>query len=191
MKMISLGESAEGLYRLILKDKYSEANATYNSFMYNIPDHALWHFRLGYISPTRTQIFNTSLSFIVVDKNIACDVCHYAKHKRMPYYSSFNKSKQPFDIVRFDVWGLVDIKYNLNHSYFLIVVDGFSRYTWLILMKHKSETRQNVIDFIKMVETQHNSHVNTIISNNGSKFLMPQLYASKGISHQTSCVESL
>ena len=57
-------------------------------------------------------------------------------------------------------------------------------------MKHKSETRQNVIDFIKMVETQHNSHVKTIRSDNGPEFLMPQFYASKGISHQTSCVES-
>lgn len=41
-----------------------------------------------------------------------------------------------------------------------------------------------------MVETQHNSHVKTIRSDNSSEFLMPQFYTSKGISHQTSCVES-
>lgn len=73
------------------------------------------------------QLLNTSLSFIVVDKNAACDVCHYAKYKRMPYYSSFNKAKQPFDIVHFDVWGPIAIKSNLNHSYFLTVVDDFSQ----------------------------------------------------------------
>jgi hypothetical protein len=57
-------------------------------------------------------------------------------------------------------------------------------------MKHKYETRQHVIDFIKMIEVQHNSHVKTVRSDNGIEFLMPQFYSSKGIIHQTSCVET-
>jgi hypothetical protein len=57
-------------------------------------------------------------------------------------------------------------------------------------MKDKSETRQHVIDFIKMIEIQHKSHVKIVRSDNGVEFLMPQFYSSKGIIHQTSCVET-
>lgn len=138
MKIISSGDCFEGLYHLSLKDKHFKANATYISSTYNIPDHTLLNFQLGHLSPTRMHTLNTNLHFIVIDKNEACDVYHYAKHKRFPYHSSFNKSKQPFDIVHFDVWGPIAIKSNLNHSYFLTTVNDFSQYTWLILMKHKS-----------------------------------------------------
>jgi hypothetical protein len=41
-----------------------------------------------------------------------------------------------------------------------------------------------------MIEVQHNSHVKIIRSDNGVEFLMPQFYSSKGIIHQTSCVET-
>jgi hypothetical protein len=41
-----------------------------------------------------------------------------------------------------------------------------------------------------MIEVQHNSHVKIIRSDNGIEFLMPQFYSSKGIIHQTSCVET-
>lgn len=49
--------------------------------------------------------------FIIVDKKFACDVCHFAKHKRLHYHSSFNKLKEPFDIVHFDIWSPIAIKY--------------------------------------------------------------------------------
>jgi hypothetical protein len=57
-------------------------------------------------------------------------------------------------------------------------------------MKNKSETRTHVQNFIKTVETQHNHIVKSIRTDNGPEFLMPQFFASKGIFHQTSCVES-
>lgn len=81
MKMIGLGESFEGLYHLILKNKDQEVHATYESSSCCIPEHALWHFRLGYLFPTRMQTLHSILPFIVVDKNAACDVCHFFKHK--------------------------------------------------------------------------------------------------------------
>jgi hypothetical protein len=32
------------------------------------------------------------------------------------------------------------------------VVDDYSRYTWIILMKSKAETRQNVVNLIKIIK---------------------------------------
>jgi hypothetical protein len=57
-------------------------------------------------------------------------------------------------------------------------------------MKHKSETRQKIIDFITLNENQHKTIVKVIRSDDGPEFIMPKFYASKGIIHQTSCVET-
>lgn len=40
-------------------------------------------------------------------------------------------------------------------------------------MKAKSETKQNVINFIKMIETQHNSKPKIIRNDNDPEFIMP------------------
>jgi hypothetical protein len=58
-------------------------------------------------------------------------------------------------------------------------------------MKTKSEARNHVQNFIKLIETQHNHLVKTVRTDNGPEFIMPSFYASKGIIHHTSCVETL
>jgi hypothetical protein len=57
-------------------------------------------------------------------------------------------------------------------------------------MKTKSEARNHVQNFIKLIETQHNHSVKTVRTDNGPEFIMPSFYASKGIIHHTSCVET-
>jgi hypothetical protein len=128
--------------------------------------------------------------FITVDNNGVCDVCHFSRQRKLPYNVSTNKAHVPFELIHFDIWGPIATKSIHNHVFFLTAVDDYSRFTWITLMKHKSETRQHVIDFIKMIEVQHKSHVKIVRSDNGVEFLMPQFYSSKGILHQTSCVET-
>ncbi|KAK2381296.1 myosin-16 [Trifolium repens] len=72
----------------------------------------------------------------------------------------------------------------------MIIVDDHSRFTWTIMMKHKYEARQHVMNFVQLIETQHDSKIKIIRSDNGVEFIMPQYYASKGIIHQTTCVET-
>jgi hypothetical protein len=41
-----------------------------------------------------------------------------------------------------------------------------------------------------MIETQYNAKIKIVRSDNGVEFIMPEYYASKGILHQRSCVET-
>ncbi|CAJ2642469.1 unnamed protein product [Trifolium pratense] len=66
----------------------------------------------------------------------------------------------------------------------------FARFTWITLMKSKAETRQHVINLVKMIQTQHSHQVKIIRSDNGPEFSMNEFFSSNGILHQTSCVES-
>jgi hypothetical protein len=135
-------------------------------------------------------LLQSQFPFINNNSSAVCDICHFAKHRKLPYVHSYHKANKIFDLIHFDIWGPISIKSVHNHSYFLTAVDDYSRYTWIILMKAKSEARQHVQNFVKFAETQHACSVKTIRTDNGPEFTMPTYYASKGILHQTSCVES-
>jgi hypothetical protein len=155
-----------------------------------IPDSALWYFRLGHLASSRNALLQSQFSFIHNNPSAICDICHFAKHRELPFVHSYHKANKFFDLIHFDIWGPISIKFVHHHSYFLNAVDDYSRYTWIILMKTKSEARQHVQNFITFAETQHNCSVKSIRTDNGLEFIMPTYYASKGILHQTSYVET-
>jgi hypothetical protein len=128
--------------------------------------------------------------YISVDNKGICDVCHLAKHKKIPFQNSFNKAGSAYELLHVDIWGPISTQSIHGYSYFLTIVDDYSRYTWLCLLKNKSQTREKLIGFIKFIETQYNAKVKTIRSDNGVEFIMPAYYSSKGILHQRSCVET-
>ena len=59
------------------------------------------------------------------------------------------------------------------------------------MLTDKYEARMSVQKFVTLVERQFNTAVKHIRSDNGPEFLMSDFYASKGIIHERSCVETL
>ncbi|KAK2375797.1 putative mitochondrial protein [Trifolium repens] len=196
LKMIGSAERRDGLYYLLQTNQTCASSNHSNLQLFPsannacIPDSALWHFRLGHLSSSRLALLQSHFPFIHNNPNSVCDICHFAKHRKLPFVHSYHKANKFFDLIHFDIWGPISIKSVHHHSYFLTAVDDYSRYTWIILMKTKSEARQHVQNFIIFAETQHNCSVNSIRTDNGPEFIMPTYYASKGILHQSSCVET-
>ncbi|KAK2436464.1 putative inactive purple acid phosphatase [Trifolium repens] len=178
------GDKVEDFYYLVISNKLV-CNTRTNSFV-TVPHSALWHFRLGHPYLTRMQSFHSQFPFITVDSKAVCDVCHFAKHKKLPFSNSFNNAVKPFELFHFDIWGPIAVKSVHHRSYFLTAVDDHCRYTWLTLMKHKSEARQHVIDFITLISFQFNANIKTIRTDNGAEFNIPSFYASQDITHDST-----
>jgi transposase InsO family protein len=98
-----------------------------------------------------------------------------------PFFPSFNKASSAFELLHVDIWGPIGTQSIHGYSYFLTIVDDYSRFTWLCLLHNKSETRSKLVTFIKFIETQYNAKIKTIRSDNGVEFIMPEFYSSKGI----------
>lgn len=127
---------------------------------------------------------------ITLDNKVMCDLCHFARHKKLPYQNSTSRANIPFEFIHFDIWGPLDITSIHGHKYFLTVLDDFTRYTWITLLKSKAEVSHHVQHFIALVENQFKTCPKYIRADNGPEFLMPNFYLTKGIIHQISCVES-
>jgi transposase InsO family protein len=68
-------------------------------------------------------------------------------------------------------------------------VDDFSRFTWVFLMRNKSETQTLLRQFFHYVHTQFNTKVQKLRSDNGAEFLsLKFFFLEEGVLFQHSCV---
>ncbi|CAN1347700.1 Retrovirus-related Pol polyprotein from transposon RE2 [Linum perenne] len=188
--MTGSAREARGLYQLQpFTATQSSKPFVAASFNFKPQDIDLWHCRLGHLSNNRTQLLLKCNPDLPVRPMSHCEHCHFSRQKRLPFSLSNYVSTEPFELIHTDIWGpLNTISYD-GFSYFLTVVDDHTRAVWTFLMKHKSDTRQTLQIFCKMVHTQFNQTVRTIRSDQGMKFQMRDFYTQHGIEHQMSCVE--
>ncbi|WVZ01863.1 hypothetical protein V8G54_022669 [Vigna mungo] len=149
----------------------------------------IWHNRLGHLSNNRLEILRQKYGYI--DSRIEnCNACHTTKYRRLPFSSSITHTSHAFDLIHIDISRPCSNPSLHSHRYFLTIVDDHTRYIWVHLMKHKSETRQHIVHFITYVKNHFNINIKTIRSDNSREFSMNDYFNTEGIIHQTSCIET-
>lgn len=81
-----------------------------------------------------------------------------------------------------DIWGPSMVSSD-GYRFFMTLVDDCSRFTWAVMIHTKGEAPQVIKNFCNMVETQFNSKIKIIRSNNGPEFKLTDFYNLKGINH--------
>ncbi|GJZ32895.1 retrovirus-related pol polyprotein from transposon TNT 1-94 [Tanacetum coccineum] len=74
-------------------------------------------------------------------------------------------------------------------KYILVIVDDYSRFTWVKFLASKDEAPDFITKFLKMIQVRLNATVKNIRTYNGTEFVNQTLcsyYESVGISHETS-----
>nr|GFD07635.1 retrovirus-related Pol polyprotein from transposon TNT 1-94 [Tanacetum cinerariifolium] len=78
--------------------------------------------------------------------------------------------------------------------YILVIVDDYSRYTWVLFLRSKDEAPVVIITFLKRITVLLQSPVIIIRTDNGIEFknqVLKVYFDSVGISHQLSSVRTL
>lgn len=189
MKTIGAAEIHHDLY--LLKHCSNSDTALQNNTLAYVSVHFdVWHFRLGHPSINVLHDICKHFPYIKVNKNYICDFCYMAKQARLPFHDSITLSSKPFDLVHMDIWGPLNTVSLQGFKYFLTIVDDYSRNTWIYLLKTKSDARPCMLKFIQHVQTQFDSKIKIIRTDNGQEFNMPSFYDLHAIIHQTFCVET-
>ena len=85
--------------------------------------------------------------------------CRLAKHLALPFPSSESISVASFDLVHSDIWGPAPVTSLGGFSYYVCFIDDFSRYTWLYLLRHRSNVLSVYRQFSAMVFTQFGKRI--------------------------------
>ncbi|KAK9923369.1 hypothetical protein M0R45_031791 [Rubus argutus] len=184
--MIGVGKRRGDLYYLVALASIPPSNR----FACNLTISSnLWHRRLGHPSSSRLQyLANNSLHF-KFDSSHQCDVCPLAKQTRQPFPLSAISTTKIFSLIHCDIWGRYKTASHSGAHYFLTIVDDFSRFTWVFLMRHKSEAQTLLRQFFNYVATQFNTKDQQFRSDNGAEFLsLQKFFLEQGVIFQRSSV---
>lgn len=182
-KMTGNVEESTDLYFLRIEDqnKRSYKVALMRSSK-NDNDVMLWHYRLGhpnfmYLKKMFSSLFNKDSG------SFKCEVCELAKHTKSHYFIQPYKPSNPFTLIQ-------RVSNVTGSRWFVTFIDDHIRVTWVFLMKEKSEVGSIFENFHKMVQTQFQSNIQVLRTDNGGEYFHHTLgsYVTKNdIIHQTSC----
>lgn len=102
----------------------------------------LWHLRLGHVSERGLVELAKQglLGKDKLDKLEFCEHCILGKQHRVKFGSGMHHSSMPFEYVHLDLWGPSKTLTYGGGSYFLSIIDDYSRRVWVFVLKNKSDT---------------------------------------------------
>ncbi|GJW06291.1 retrovirus-related pol polyprotein from transposon TNT 1-94 [Tanacetum coccineum] len=172
----------------------SSYNTDSNAFFYAKASPSvnwLWHKRLSHLNfktINNLSKYNlvSGLPSLTFSKDKNCSACEKGKHYRATF-----KTKRSFSInkclhlLHMDLFGPVKPQTISHNKYILVIVDEYSRYTWVFCLKKKSDAADCIMSFIRKMENLND----TKVSDNGIEFINHTLEAlcdEKGISQNFS-----
>ena len=157
----------------------------------------LWHHRLGHPSDSilRTVLSscnNDSMKCTDSSSNSVshCKHCLSGKMHKLPFNKSVFLSSKPLELVHSDVWGPAPITSINDIRYRLVFIDDFSKFTWVYLLKNKSDVFDVFKYFKSYIETQLNTQIKVLRIDGGGEYTsnaFNHFCSNSGIIHQTSC----
>ncbi|GKC38188.1 retrovirus-related pol polyprotein from transposon TNT 1-94, partial [Tanacetum coccineum] len=161
----------------------------------------------------RGTIFNSKKEVVMIAPRVkdvyvldmtssAQESCFFAKasenlnwlwHKRLAHLNFKTKQtssiKKCLHLLHMDLFGPVTSR-SINHEkYSIVIVDEYSRYTWVYFLKKKSQAAETIMSFIKRVENQNDIKVKQLRTDNGTEFrnsILVNFCDEKGISQNFS-----
>nr|ABA98728.2 retrotransposon protein, putative, Ty1-copia subclass [Oryza sativa Japonica Group] len=110
-----------------------------------------------------------------------------AKGHQLPYPKSSSVSSHPLELVFSDVWGPAPVSVE-SRKYYVSFIDDFSKFTWIYLLKNKSEVFSKFHEFQQRVERLFNRKIISMQTDWGGEYEKLHSFFTKiGISHHVSC----
>ena len=80
------------------------------------------------------------------------------------------QTSRPLELLHIDLMGPARIQSLGGKKYILVVVDDFTRYTWVMLLKDKAETPEKMIHLCKKLQVEKDTVIARIRSDHGREF---------------------
>ncbi|GJR15427.1 putative ribonuclease H-like domain-containing protein [Tanacetum coccineum] len=159
----------------------------------------LWHRRLshlnfGAINHLARHGLVRGLPKLKFEKDHLCSACAMGKSKKKPHKpKSEDTNQEKLYLLHMDLCGPMRVTSVNGKKYILVIVDDYSRFTWVKFLRSKDEAPDFIIKFLKMIQVRLQVTVRRIKTDNGTEFVnqtLREYYEKIGISHETSVARS-
>ncbi|KAI3735349.1 hypothetical protein L6452_14844 [Arctium lappa] len=161
----------------------------------SVDESSLWHRRMCHMNfKTMNKLVKNNLVRGLPSKVFSCDdhcvACLKGKqHKTSHKTKELNTISSCLQLLHMDLFGPTNVMSIGKKSYCLVIVDDYSRFTWVYFLRTKDETSGLIKSFILRIENQTNQKVKIIRSDNGTEFKnldLNNFCEEKGIERQYS-----
>ncbi|GJW16095.1 retrovirus-related pol polyprotein from transposon TNT 1-94 [Tanacetum coccineum] len=115
-------------------------------------------------------------------------------NKKKPHKpKSEDTNQEKLYLLHMDLCGPMRVASVNGKKYILVIVDDYSRFTWVKCLRSKDEAPDFIIKFLKMIQVRLKVPVRRIRTDNGTEFVnhtLREYYEKVGISHETSVAHS-
>ncbi|GJY37066.1 retrovirus-related pol polyprotein from transposon TNT 1-94 [Tanacetum coccineum] len=150
----------------------------------------LSHLNFGAINHLARHGLVRGLPRLKFEKDHLCSACAMGKSKKQSHKSkSKDTNQEKLYLLHMDLCRPMRVASVNGKKYIIIIVDDFSRLTWVKFLASKDETPNFIIKFLKMIQVRLNATVRNILTDNGTEFVNQTLrdyYEQVGISDETS-----
>ncbi|GJS16536.1 retrovirus-related pol polyprotein from transposon TNT 1-94 [Tanacetum coccineum] len=155
----------------------------------------LWHRRLSHLNfgtindLTRLDLVDGLPKFKYGNDHL-CSTCERGKSKKASHLPKLVPSDHSkLELLHMDLCGPMRVASINGKKYILVIVDDFSRYTWVYFLRSKDETPEIIKKFIAQAQLNYKAKVCKIRTDNGTEFKNTSLkahYEKLGIMQQFS-----
>ncbi|GJT17970.1 retrovirus-related pol polyprotein from transposon TNT 1-94 [Tanacetum coccineum] len=138
----------------------------------------LWHRRLSHLNFGGINHFAKNghvrgLPKLKFEKDHLCSACAMGKSKKQSHKpKSKDTNQEKLYVLHMDLCGPMRVASINRKKYILIIVDDYSRFTWVKCLASKDEAPDFIIKFMKMIQIRLNAPVRNIRTDNGTEFLI-------------------
>nr|GEW99677.1 retrovirus-related Pol polyprotein from transposon TNT 1-94 [Tanacetum cinerariifolium] len=153
----------------------------------------LWHRRLNQlnfdaINDIARKDLVRGLPRLKFKKDHICSACQLGKSKKHTHKpKTKNTNLKVLNTLHMDLCGPMRLQTIKGKKYILVIVDDYSRFTWVKFLRSKDETPEVIIKFIQQIQVGLNKTVRYVRTNNGTEFVnhtLTEYYERIGIFHQ-------
>nr|GFB53487.1 retrovirus-related Pol polyprotein from transposon TNT 1-94 [Tanacetum cinerariifolium] len=145
-------------------------------------------------NPQQNGVVERGLPKFKYAKEHLCPSCEQGKRKRASHPPKpVSNSKQRLHLLHMDLCGPMRVASINGKRYVLVIIDDYSRYTWVHFLRTKDETPEVIKNFLKKIFVRLQASVIIIRTDNETKFknhVLKEYFDSVGITHETSAAKT-
>lgn len=187
--VIAVGETVGNQYKLKTAEQCKAVMADNHS---DRCQHT-WHRRLGHRDASVLKLIKSKdlangLDVKDCGQQLVCECCLQGKLARSPFPPVVERSsKQPLDLVHSDLCGPMEHSTPSGNKYLMTVIDDYSRFCVVYLLKSKAEAADKIREYVRWTENVFGRKPRAIRTDGGGEYTGHELlnfYKAEGIETQ-------
>jgi transposase InsO family protein len=130
------------------------------------------------------------LTIIHFEKDRIFSACQAGKQVGAHHpHKNIMTTDMPLELLHMDLFGPIAYISIVGSKYCLVIVDEYSRFTWVFFLQEKSQTQETLKRFLRRAQNEFRLRIKKIRRDNGTEFKNSQIegfHEEEGIKHEFS-----